>query len=77
MVDDYVLDNVLDRITRINDIKEFDNTKILIEADDILPDDIIFKNAVVLMTFVIKDDGKLYQQLFLEEALYDDNNYCM
>ena len=77
MVDDYVLDNVLDRITRINDIKEFDSTKILIEADDILPDDIIFKNAVVLMTFVIKDDGKLYQQLFLEEALYDDNNYCM
>ena len=77
MVDDYVLDNVLDRITRINDIKEFDSTKILIEADDILPDDIIFKNAVVLRTFVIKDDGKLYQQLFLEEALYDDNNYCM
>ena len=43
----------------------------MIDTDDTLSDDIIFKNAVVLMTSVIKDDGKFYPQMFLEEALDD------
>ena len=72
VVDDYVLDKVLDKIKKIIDIKEFDNTKILIDTDDILTDGITLKNAVVLMTSVIKDDGRFYPQLFLEEALYDE-----
>ena len=41
----------------------------MIDANDILPDDVTFKNAVALMTSVIKGDGKFYPQLFLEEAL--------
>ena len=72
MVDDYVLDKALDRIKKIIDIEEFDNTKVLINKDGILPDNITLKNAVVLVTSVIKDDGKFYAQIFLEEALYDE-----
>ena len=48
-----------------------DNTKILMNTDNILPGDITLKNAVALMTSVIKDHGKFCPQLFLEEALYD------
>ena len=72
MVKNYILDKVTDRIKKIIGIEEFDNTQILIDANDILPDDVTFKNAVVLMTSVIKGDGKFYPQLFLEEALCDE-----
>ena len=44
----------------------------MIDANDILPDDVTFKNAVALMTSAIKGDGKFYPQLFLEEALCDE-----
>ena len=71
MVDDYVRDIVLDRIKKIIGIEKFDNTKILIEIDDKLPDDITLKNAVILMTFVVKDGNRFFPQLFLEEAFYD------
>ena len=60
MVKNYILDKVTDRIKKIIGIEEFDNTQILIDANDILPDDVTFKNAVALMTSVIKDDGKFY-----------------
>ena len=36
-----------------------------------LPDDITLKNVVMLITYVIKDDGKFYAQLILEEALVE------
>ena len=49
----------------IIDIKEFENTKILIETDDKLPGDITLKNVAILMACVIKDDGKFYPQQFL------------
>ena len=39
MVDDYMPDKSLDKIKEIIGIEQFHNTKILIEADDILPDD--------------------------------------
>ena len=61
MVDDYMLNRPLEKT---------DATKILVDTDDKLPDDITFKNAVILMTCVIKDDGKFYPQIFLEEALF-------
>ena len=68
MVDDYMMNKALDKVKEI--ILRFADTKILIDTDDKLPDDITFKNVVVLMTCVIKDDGKLYPQIFLEEAFY-------
>ena len=49
-------------------IEKFDDAKILIEIDDKLPGDITFKNAVIFITCAIKDCGKFYSQLFLEEA---------
>ena len=70
MIVDYALDKALDWIKEIIDIEEFDNSKILIGIDDILPNDMI------LMTSVIKDNGKFHLQLFLEEASMnkDGNN---
>ena len=44
-------------------------SKILIDTDDKLPDDITLKNVVMLMTYVIKDDDKCYQQISSKEAL--------
>ena len=43
MVDDYMLDKVLNKIKEIIGIKNFDDTKILMDADDKLPDDITLK----------------------------------
>ena len=71
MVDNYTIDKVLDKIKRIG-IEKPDNIRILIDADDKLPDDIALKNVVVIMTCVIKNDDKFYLQLILEEALHNE-----
>ena len=70
MVNDYMLDKVLGKIAEMKGIEKFDNTKIFIDADDKLSNDIIFKNIVILITCVITDDNKFYLQLLLEEALF-------
>ena len=70
MVNDYMLDKVLDKIKKIISIENFDYTKILIDTYDKLPNNITLKNVVVLMTCVVKDDGNLYPQVFLEKALF-------
>ena len=69
MVDDYMLNKVLDKIKEIISIEKFHDTKILIDADDKLLDDIPLKNVVILMTCVVIDDGKFYPQIFLKEIL--------
>ena len=43
MINDYILDKILDKIKKEIDIKKFDNTKVLTETDDKLPDDITLK----------------------------------
>ena len=68
MVDDYVLDKVLDKIKEIIGIKKIDDTKVLIETDDKLPDENTFKNVVILITCFIKDGDKFYSQMFVVEA---------
>ena len=55
MFDDYTLDKVLDKIKEIMGIEKFYDTKILIDRDDKLPDDIFLKNVEMLRTCVIKD----------------------
>ena len=70
MVNDYMLDKVLGKIAEMIGIEKFDNTKIFIDADDKLSNDIIFKNIVISITCVITDDNKFYLQLLLEEALF-------
>ena len=59
-IDDYVLDKVLDKTEEIIGIEKFDDTKILIDTDDKLPDNITLQNAVILMTSAIKNDDKFY-----------------
>ena len=74
MVDDYTLDKVLDKFKKI-DIEKLDDIRILIDTDDKLPDDITFKNVILmtcLMICIIKDGDKLYPQLFFKEMLYDE-----
>lgn len=68
MVDDCMLDNVKAQAIIIG-IEQFENTKILIDADVTLPVDITFKNVAILITCIIKDSDKFYPQLYLEEAL--------
>ena len=70
MVNDYITDIMLDRIIKKIGIGKFDNTKILIDTDDKLPNDITFKNVAILITCVIKDDGNSYPQMFLEKSLF-------
>ena len=57
IVDDYTLDKVLDKIKMITSIEEFNDTKILVETDDKLPDDVTLKIVALLITCVsrIKD----------------------
>ena len=69
-IDDSILDKVLNKIDEIKGIKKFDS-KTLIDTNDELSDDINFKNIMILITCVIKDDDKFYPQLFLEEALLE------
>ena len=71
MVDDYTRNRLLDKIKRIG-IEKFDDTRILIDADDKFPDDIILENASILMICAIKDGDKIYSQLNSKEALYDE-----
>ena len=63
-------DKVLNRIKEVKGIEVFDNSRILVEIHDKLPDDITLRNVVILITFVIKNDGRFYPELFLEEALF-------
>ena len=50
MVDDYMLHKLLDNIKEMIGIGKFDDTNILTDMDDKLPDDITLKNVVILMT---------------------------
>ena len=68
-VDDYMLDKALDKIKGIIGIEKIDDTKILIETNDKLPDGISLKAVALLLTCLIKNENKFYLQIFLEEAL--------
>ena len=59
MVDDCMLDNAKAQAIIIG-IEQFENTKILIDADVTLPVDITFKNVAILMSCVIEEDNKFY-----------------
>ena len=52
--------------------EKYDGTNILIDTDDKLLNYITLTNVMIIMTSVVKDDGKFYSQLFLEKALYDE-----
>lgn len=60
---------LLGKIIKIIVVEKFDDTKMLIKTDNKLPDEIILKNVVILITCVIKNGDKFYPQIFFEEAL--------
>ena len=55
IVDEYMPDKVLEKIKEIVDIEIFVDSRILIETNDKLQDDITFKNVLISITCVIKD----------------------
>lgn len=50
MLNDFMLDEVLEKIRMIISIEKFDETKILINMDDQLSDQITLKRVVILLT---------------------------
>ena len=50
MIHDYILHKVLDRIKEIISTEKLDDTKLLIDTNDKLPDDITLINVMILMT---------------------------
>ena len=69
VIGDHMLDGVLDKIKVIIDIKKFGETKILIDTDDKLADEVNLRNVAVLISCIMKNDDKFQPQLILEEAL--------
>ena len=61
MIHDYILHKVLDGIKEIISTEKLDDTKLLIDTNDKLPDDITLINVMILMTCVIQYDGKLHR----------------
>ena len=50
MIDNYLLDLALVNIEEVIDIEKLDDTKIFIETDDKLKDDVALKNVAILIT---------------------------
>ena len=55
-----MLHNALDKIKEIGDIGKSDDSKILIDADNKLPDDITLKNVLIIILCAIKEDDQFY-----------------
>ena len=62
---DYILDEVLDKTKMIIFIEKLDDSKILIDTDGRLSDEVSLKNVVISISCVIKDPDKFYPKLFL------------
>ena len=69
MVDDYMLDKVLVKIKEIIGIEKIDDTEILIDTGDKLPDYVTLKCVVILNTRVIRYDGKFYLKIFFRRSI--------
>ena len=69
MVDDYMLDKVLVKIKEIMGIEKIDDTEILIDTDDKLPDYVTLKCVVILNIRVIRHDGKFYLKIFFRRSI--------
>ena len=73
-----VFNGIRDKIKEINSDEcdyEKDYMKIKFNSDDNLPlnKPLKFHNITITITFVFKEDGKLYPQVFLDDTLYELN----
>ena len=55
-----------DKVNKMISIENFNHNNILIDTDDKLSVDITLKNMLIVITFIIKDDGKFCPQIFLK-----------
>ena len=62
---DYMLYKVLDKMKEIIDIGNFDD-----ELFWLIQMVITLQDVAILMAYVVKEDGKSYQLIFLKEALF-------
>ena len=60
-----MLNKVLNKIKMVKGIERFNSTKILIDTDNKLADEVTLENVVILISCIIKNDDKFYLQLFL------------
>ena len=65
---------VIDNNKEIRGIHKFNNFKIFIDTYCKLPDDITLKN-LILITFIITDDGKLYPKIFFRRIIISSIKY--
>ena len=68
MVNDYIQDKVSYKVKETIGIVKFDETKFLIDTDDKFLDFITLKNVAILITYIMKDDGKSYPHILFERA---------
>ena len=71
LVHGYMLHKVLDKIKETIVIVKFNDTRTSIDRDEKFPDYMTFKNVVILITSIIKGNGKFHPKI-LEEALYNE-----
>ena len=67
-----IIYKILDKIKETIGTVKFDDTDILNDTVDKLPDYITFKNVLILITCINKDDEKFYPQIPLEEAWHNE-----
>ena len=60
MVDEYILEHVLDKSKEIKGIGKFDDTKILVDIDDTLGNEITLKNVVIIVSCIMKNYDNFY-----------------
>ena len=65
-----MLHKKLNKMKGIVGIEKFDITKILIDTDEKMSDNITLKVVVILRTCVIKDYNDFFPQLLLEGQLF-------
>lgn len=60
MVDEYILEHVLDKSKEIKGIGKLDDTKILVDIDDTLGNEITLKNVVIIVSCIMKNYDNFY-----------------
>ena len=61
-----MLDKASDKNKMMIRIEKMDDTKILIQTDDKLLDDVTLKNVVILIICAFKNDDSFYSRIFLD-----------
>ena len=69
MIHYYVLDKVYDQAKEITGTEKFGDNESSVDIDDKLTDNITFKNAGNLNTWIIKDDGKFYLRRSIDRSI--------